>query len=301
MVAGIEVIVLARETGSMMKEIIYGRCGLSRGLLRRMKSGGGVFLNDRPAYITQRVQAGDRIWLEFADSPTALPAEKMPLQILYEDEWLLVVDKPPCIAVHPTGRFTDGTLVNGLAYHWESIGLRSKVRLVHRLDYETSGTVLVAKEPFTHRKLIEQLAAGSLRRHYLAAVTGSLPAAAGVINAPIGRSTDPEEPPLKRIVRTDGKVAVTRYRVLRDYRTFALVEMCLETGRTHQIRVHLETVGCALVGDELYGVRSPMIGRQALHAWFIEFEHPRTERLVKVRSVLPVDMRALLRAESRKG
>lgn len=293
--AGIEVSVLAHESGLMMKEIIYGRCGLSRGLLRRMKTGGGVFLNGQPAYITQRVQAGDRIWLEFADSPTALPAEAMPLSILYEDEWLLVVDKPACMAVHPTGRFTSGTLVNGLAYHWQNAGLQSKVRLVHRLDFETSGAILVAKEPFAHRKLIEQLAEGSLQRFYLAVVAGSLPAAEGVITAPIGRSTDPAAPPLKREVKPNGKTAVTRYRVVKGYEHFTLVAMRLETGRTHQIRAHLESIGCALLGDEIYGVRSPAISRQALHAWRLEFQHPRTERWVKVRSVLPADMRALLR------
>jgi RluA family pseudouridine synthase len=279
----------------MVKDIIYGRLSLSRGMLRRMKQGGGVFLNGKRDFITRRVKAGDEIEVVFFDEQTNLVGERIPLQVVYEDDFLMAVNKPPGMPVHPTGAYTSGTLANGVAYHYAQQGLSTKVRLVHRLDKDTSGLVLVAKEPYTLERLIRQRAEGRLRREYLAIVVGRLPQPAGTITYPIGliegwgvrRGHDPQ-----------GKAAHTEYRVVRQGKDWSLVQVTLGTGRTHQIRVHMEAIGHPLVGDPMYGREAEGFSRQALHAWRLEFTHPRTGKGVRLRVPLPDDMLQLLKQEN---
>lgn len=294
MQSGIDVNVLADEAGLMIKEIIYGRLGLSRGLLKRMKSGGGVYLNGRLAYITERVQLGDRLRIEFADSKTNLEPQHLPLNIIYEDQALLVINKPPNMAVYPTRSYPADTLANALAYHWQQQNLDRKVRLLHRLDRETSGTIVVAKEPYAYQILVSQLRNHTLKRCYLAIVKGIPDQEQGIINQPIDRVVHGEGHALKRTVASEGKEAVTSYRVRQVYGDLSLLELELVTGRTHQIRVHLEWLGHPIIGDSMYYQESDLIGRQALHAWSVEFVHPRSGQLLKIEAPLPDDMQKLL-------
>ncbi|NMB00491.1 MAG: RluA family pseudouridine synthase [Firmicutes bacterium] len=261
------------EEGLMVKDIVYGRLNLSRGLLRRMKRGGGVYLNGNRDYLTRRVAAGDTIQIVFFDEETAMEPEAIPLNIIFEDEYLLVINKPAGMAVHPTGAYQEGTLANAIAYYWAKIGLKTKVRLVHRIDKDTSGLVLVAKEPYTLHGLLQQLSRQELVREYLAIVEGKLEPTQGVITAPIGRSLDHG---VKRAAKAGGKSAKTVYRVLYSTEQASLLRARLESGRTHQIRVHFAHLGHPLVGDPLYNQAQAHILGQALHAWRLEFIHPRT-------------------------
>lgn len=279
--------VLAQEEGLMVKDIVYGRLNLSRGLLRRMKRGGGVYLNGQRDYLTRRVKAGDAIQIVFFDEKTGMEPQDLPLDIVYEDDYLLVVNKPAGMAVHPTGSYQEGTLANAIAYYWGRIGLDTKVRLVHRIDKDTSGLVLVAKEPYTLQRLLQQLSRQELVREYLAIVQGQLDSPQGVITTPIGRSMDHG---VKRAVQAGGRKARTVYQVLHSNAKASLLRVRLESGRTHQIRVHFADLGHPILGDPLYGEAIAEISGQALHAWRLEFVHPRTGQRHDVTCPIPKEM-----------
>ncbi len=282
------------ENGWMLKQVIYGRLGLSRGLLRRMKAGGAVYLNGEPAYITQRGQSGDTLEIQFADTATNLPDEDVGLDVVYEDSSLVLINKQAGMAVHPTRTYQSGTVANGLAHMWRERGYQRRVRLLHRLDRDTSGLLLVAKDPYAYQRLSQQLQNGCLQRRYLAVVEGPLPQTQGTVDQPIGRHPGSEGHSLRRAVRADGRRAVTHFRLLQHYRDCTLVELNLETGRTHQIRVHMQWLGCPLVGDTMYESSLPGFGRQALHAYRMSFIHPRTQEAVIKTAPMPEDMKRWL-------
>ena len=282
--------VKANEEGVMVKDIVYGRLELSRGLLRRMKRGGGVYLNGQRDYLSRRVAEGDTIQIIFFDEETTMEPQDIPFEIVYEDEYLLIVNKAAGMAVHPTGAYQEGTLANAIAHYWRKIGLNTKVRLVHRIDKDTSGLILVAKEPYTLQRLLQQLNRQELVREYLAIVEGELMSPQGVLTMSIGRSMDHG---VKRAVKEGGKEARTVYKVLYAGPRATLLRARLESGRTHQIRVHFADLGHPVLGDPLYNKAIPGIPGQALHAWRLEFTHPRTGRLHVVTSPIPTKMLAL--------
>ena len=219
----------------------------------------------------------------------------MTLNVLFEDDWLLAVDKPAGLLSHPVRREDDS-----LADHVRArLGAESAVHLVHRLDRDTSGIVLVAKEPRIHRRLQGQRAAGKLTVHYLALTEGRPNTDSGIIDAPIGRN--PLNPPLRGVVES-GAPARTRYTTVERYDSAAMLELELETGRTHQIRVHLEHAGFPILGDRWYGrLGLDLIDRQALHASRVSFKHPVTREILIICCPIPPDMETLrsrLRAES---
>ena len=216
----------------------------------------------------------------------------MELDIVFEDDAILVVDKAAGILAHPVAAGERGTLANGIAHHLVMQGLPPRVHLVHRLDRDTSGLVLVAKSAEVHGRLDRQLRARTLRREYLALVDCVIKDDEGEIDAPIGRSAD--DPPL-RTVRTDGAPARTRFRVVERFAGATLVALELATGRTHQIRVHMAHIGHPVLGDRWYGRRGlDLIERQALHAARLSVHHPRTNELLSFEAPLPDDMARLL-------
>lgn len=275
------------EEGLMVKDIVYGRLNLSRGLLRRMKRGGGIYLNGQRDYLSRRVMTGDQIQIIFFDEDTSMEPQEIPLNIVYEDEYLLIINKPAGMAVHPTGSYQTDTLANAIAHYWTTIELRTKVRLVHRIDKDTSGLILVAKEPYTLQRLLLQLRRQELIREYLAIVAGKPEVKAGVITASIGRSLDHG---VKRAVTDEGKEARTSYQVIAGNSQASLVRARLESGRTHQIRVHFSDLGHPLLGDPLYNKAIPEIQGQALHAWRLEFTHPRSGQRHQVTCPLPKEI-----------
>jgi 23S rRNA pseudouridine1911/1915/1917 synthase len=285
-------VVTPEEAGRAVEDILTGPLGVSRRMIQRLTRSRGLRLNGRAPRLTTKVRAGDRVTVRVADAEApALVPVAMDLDIRYEDADLMVVDKPPFLLVHPTSPSQTATLAHGVAHHLGAKGQAARVRPVHRLDRDTSGLIVIAKTAYAHQHLDRQLRERTLRRHYLAFVEGVPAEATGVIDAPIGRK--PGAPNL-RCVRGDGEPAVTHFKVVRAGGGVSLLELELETGRTHQIRVHLQHLGHPLVGDRQYGSgRRFPAKRQALHAHRIEFTHPTTGEVHRLEAPLPPDLAAL--------
>lgn len=301
------------EDGWLLKTILQKRMDVSRKLLSRLKlTELGITVNGVRVYISTRVNAEDivEIRMETETSEDILP-QPIPFDILYEDEHLLVINKAAGIIVHPThGHYID-TLANGVVYYWAQKNERFRFRPVHRLDQETSGVLVIAKNPYSHQHISEQMIAGTVDKRYTAFVHGTPATLSGDIDGPIDR--DPEEPH-RRIVIPDGYPSLTRYEVKEVYPHGSCVELKLESGRTHQIRVHMTSIGCPLIGDsmyqhELYGLPDPSpsevkklelvtaldaaIPRQALHAVRLILKHPVLLQEMVFEAPLPPDMAAL--------
>lgn len=227
--------------------------------------------------------------------------ENLNLDIYYEDDDVAIVYKPKGIVVHPSAGHSTGTLVNGLMYQMKNLsGINGEVRpgIVHRIDKDTSGLLMVAKNDIAHRSLVNQLVKKTVTRKYVALVHGNIPHDYGTIEAPIGRNKNDRQ---SMAVVDDGKEAVTHFNVLEHFNNYTLVECELETGRTHQIRVHMKYIGFPLVGDPKYGPKKTLnMGGQALHAGIIGFEHPVTQEYIEKSTPLPEDFEQLL-ADIRKS
>ena len=280
------------EAGRTVEQILVDSMRISRRMIQRLTRGKGIQLNRRPAYLARTVREGDVITarVEWAEESGLRPVP-MELAIAHEDADLLVLDKPPFLLVHPTAPHHDSTLAHGVAHYLLERGIQAKVRPIHRIDRDTSGLVLFAKTAVAHHRLDLQLREHTLRREYLAFVEGLVEGEEGVIDAPIGRHARNQE---LRAVRPDGEPALTRYRVVERLAGATLLALELETGRTHQIRVHLAHLHHPLIGDRAYGAReSALLRRQALHSSRLSFLHPTTEAPVTVEAPLPPDLQAL--------
>jgi len=268
---------------------------LTRSRLHALIDEGQVHLNGRVAKPAQKVRLGDLISLvvppprEWGVTPEAIP-----ITVVYQDQDLVVVDKPAGLSVHPGPGHPTGTLVNALLARCPDIqGVGGVIRpgIVHRLDKDTSGLMVVAKNEAAHQHLSAQIKSRTVAKGYLALVAGELKESSGVIDAPIARSPHNRK---KMAVVEGGKPARTRYRVLEKLPSSSLVELYLETGRTHQIRVHLAYLGHPLIGDSVYGRRSSVLDRQFLHAKHLGFAHPSSGQALDFRSDLPADLAGAL-------
>ncbi len=274
---------------------------LSRSRWQELVREGHVTLNGAPAKTRAKLRAGDRIeYREPAPVAVETKPEEIPLRILYEDADLLVIDKPPGMVVHPAAGHWEGTAVNALLHHCGElsvIGGEHRPGIVHRLDKETSGCLLVAKNDLAHQDLARQFASREVRKIYLALAAGPFAKNSGIIEAPIGRHPVERK---KMAVVTNGRArpAKTGWRVLQEIAVPSapggvgtVVECTLHTGRTHQIRVHLKHLGHPLLGDAVYGKRAGF-ERQMLHAWQLGFIHPRTGQPIACAAALPDDFQA---------
>ena len=273
--------------------------GQSRSYLQKLCKEGAVFVVDKPVKNNYKVRTGDMLRLELPD-PVALEVEAkaMDLDILYEDDDVILINKPKGMVVHPAAGHVDDTLVNGLMHHCQGnlSGINGIMRpgIVHRIDKDTTGVLVVCKNDNAHNSLAEQLKVHSITRRYRAIVHGRLKASEGTVDAPIGRN---EKDRLKQAINEkNGKPAVTHYRVLESFKNYTYIECQLETGRTHQIRVHMSSLGHPLVGDELYGpAKCPFaLEGQTLHAMVVGFDHPRTGEYVEFTAPLPEYFEKLL-------
>ena len=251
--------------------------GQSRSQVQRLIAQGHVRLNDAPARAGSRLRPGDRLsWELPAATPTRLQPEAMDLRVLYEDDDLIVIDKPAGLVVHPGPGHATGTLVHGLLGRgpgWSTIGGTERPGIVHRLDRDTSGLMVVARNDDAHRELARQLQRRIMTRKYRAIVVGEVPDRAARIEAPIGR--DPKNRQRMAVV-AGGRDALTEFRRLGVAGGHSLLEVKLGSGRTHQIRVHFAYIHHPVLGDPIYGRRSPQIARPALHAEVLTLRHPRT-------------------------
>ena len=278
--------------------------GLTRSQVQRLIAEGQASVNGAPARPAQKVRPGDLVRLKVPPpAPSGLPPQPIPLSVAYEDETLVVVDKPPGLAVHPGPGHPDGTLVNGLLALCPDIqGLGGEIRpgIVHRLDKDTSGLLMAAKTAQAHSALSAQLKERRVTKGYLGLAAGRVTPPQGTMDAPIGRHPRQRT---RMAVTAGGRESRTDYRVLHQYTdtgrgqsAAALLELYLHTGRTHQIRVHLAWLGHPLVGDAVYGRPSPRLPRHFLHAHHLAFQHPQTGETIELRAPLPPDLQAALDA-----
>lgn len=281
----------------------------SRTQIQRLIDDNHVELTRGRATVRYRVRAGERLRLEVPPpKPARLLPEDIPLDIVFEDDALVVINKPPGMVVHPAPGHDHGTLVNALLHHCHSlsgVGGEERPGIVHRLDKDTSGLMIVAKHDRSHRHLSDQLRVRTLRRHYLALVQGRPPADCGTIDAPIGRH--PQHRQKMAVVESRGREARTHYKVQESWGALSVLQLSLETGRTHQIRVHLAHISRPVIGDPIYGTnavslpRHPAVERwirafprQALHAQELQFEHPETGEAMTFTAPLPEDLSELM-------
>ncbi len=273
---------------------------VSRSFVQKLIREGAVFVGEKPVKANYRLRMDDVVSFELPENeePDILP-EDIPLSILYEDEDILVVDKPKGMVVHPAAGHYSGTLVNAVMYHCGNSlsGINGVMRpgIVHRIDRDTTGSLVICKNDMAHRALAEQFKVHSITRKYRAICMGVLKEDEGTIHKPLAR--DPKD--RKRMAVTmkgNGKDAVTHYRVLERFRNHTYIECELETGRTHQIRVHMASIGHPLLGDEVYGSgkNTYHLEGQTLHAWKLGFLHPRTLEYVEFDAPLPEYFQKLL-------
>lgn len=268
----------------------------SRSQIQRLLKGGHIRLNDQAPKAARHVAPGDRLRIEIPEPASMeLRAEPIPLRILHEDKWFLIVDKPAGLVVHPAAGHFSGTLVNALLAHGaklSSVAGAFKPGIVHRLDKDTSGLMVVAKDDQTHRHLSRQFASRQVHRVYLAIVQGIVRQNEGTIEAPIGRHPIHRQ---KMAVRSGtGRDAMTRYRVLQRFPRATYLELLPQTGRTHQLRVHLAHIGHPILGDVRYGADAGFF-RQALHAHRLGFLHPAKGKQVEFTSPFPRDLQGTLK------
>ena len=246
---------------------------ISSRLLYKLIKLNKIELNHKPCDTRKTGTFGDTITINFdyeEDNSNIIPT-KMNLNIIFEDDWLLVVNKPAGIAIHPSVLHYSDSLCNGIRFYFDKIGLKKKIRPVNRLDLNTSGLVVFAKCEYIQEYLINQMKNNQFKKEYLAVCNGFFDKKSGTINLPIARK---ENSIIERCISENGQTAITHYEVLKEFDNYSLVKCSLETGRTHQIRVHMSAIGHPLLGDNLYGSISDLINRQALHCFNLQFIHP---------------------------
>lgn len=282
---------------------------LTRSRIKKLIEDGQTSLNNKPAKAGVKIKTGDQIGITIpAPQPIKAEPEKIPLDIVYEDRHIIVINKPHGLAVHPGAGRAKGTLVNALLYHCKDLsGIGGALRpgIVHRIDKDTSGVLVVAKTDKSHQFLSKQFKEHSMKRRYLALVWGMVKNDEGTIDLPIGRHVSERK---KMSVRTSrGRRAVTHYKVIKRFDNFTLIEATLETGRTHQIRVHLSAIHHPVAGDPVYGKKNMPSGlspkltillknlkRQALHAQTLGIIHPETKKYMEFTASLPEDIMSII-------
>ena len=288
------------DAGGRVDAWLAGRQeSLTRSAAARLLEEGQVTCEGKPLPKNYRLRGGETVQLTLPEpEETELIAQDIPLDVVYEDEDVIVINKPKGLVVHPAPGHADGTLVNALLHHCgdslSGIGGEKRPGIVHRIDRDTSGLIIAAKNDFAHQRLSAQLADHSLARTYECIVTGNLREDSGTVDAPIGRDKRDRK---KMAVVSDGRRAVTHWEVIARYPGFTHLRCRLETGRTHQIRVHMAYLGHPILGDTVYGARKPVPGLrgQCLHAVGLRFLHPRTGEAVELSCPLPEEFRRQLR------
>lgn len=279
-----------------INQILKQKFKISARLQHKLITSKQIFLNGNQAdsRIAPQINNVITVNLDFNEESENIIPTPIPLNIIYEDEALLILDKPAGIAVHPSiSHYTD-SLANGVKYYFDTIGLKRKIRPVNRLDLNTSGLIVFAKNEYVQECLIQQMQTNEFKKEYLAIVHGIFENVQGTINLPIARK---ENSIIERCISENGQEAITHYEVLKTSNDLSLVHCILQTGRTHQIRVHMSAIGHSLVGDTLYGFDfSDSITRQALHSYKISFIHPISHQIVSFTSELPDDIKSSIEA-----
>lgn len=273
-----------------INQILQNELQISSRLLYKLIKMQKILLNNKICDTRSITNAGDIITIDFnyeEDNANIVPTQ-MDLDIVFEDDWLLIINKPAGIAVHPSILHYSDSLCNGIKFYFDKIGLKKKVRPVNRLDLNTSGLVVFAKCEYIQECLIFQMKFHKFRKEYLAVCNGIFDKKFGTISLPIARK---ENSIIERCISENGQPSTTHYEVIKEFNNYSLVKCILETGRTHQIRVHMAAIGHPLIGDDLYGSISDLIDRQALHCYNLQFIHPVNNNVLNFYGELPIDFK----------
>ena len=281
-----------KEEEMTLKEVLLDKLNFSVRSLSKMKREKSVLVNGVYKKPSLKVYSGDLIEVKIDEEKANFEPQDLNLQIIYDDFDIIMVNKPPFMVVHPTKSHYDKTIANGISYYIDNQKENVKIRFVNRLDMNTSGLVIVAKNAYAHHTLSTAMSENKVEKKYITVVDGIIKENEGTIDEPIYR---PTEDSIKRIIDERGQSSVTHYKVIERLENATVLEVSLETGRTHQIRVHMAHIGHGIIGDELYGyVDEELINRQALHAYKLEFEQPRTKEKLKFKADIPEDMKELI-------
>lgn len=282
-------IIKENDKNKTINEILLTKLSLSTRLLTKLIKNKNIYINGNIIDTRNTVTSRDIILLDFnykEDNSNVVPT-KMNLDIIYEDEWLLVVNKPAGIPIHPSRLHYEDSLSNGIKYYFDSINLKKKIRPVNRLDLNTSGLVIFSKCEYIQEEFSKQMANGIFKKEYLCIVEGLLNKKNDIIDLPIAKK---QGSIIERCIDKTGQKSITHYEVLQEFENYSLVQCKLETGRTHQIRVHMRAINHPIIGDTLYGNISTAIDRQALHSHKIECIHPVSKEFLNFIAKLPKDM-----------
>ena len=290
---------IANRSGVRLDKYVAEDCPeLSRSYIQKLIGNGHVTVNNCAAKGSLKLNVGDRIVMVIPPPTPSTPLpEEIPLTIVYEDNDLLVVDKPAGLTVHPAPGHSSHTLVNAVLAHCPDLEINGSVRpgIVHRLDKNTSGLIIVAKNDAAHKNLSDQIKTRSVIKRYMVLVEGCLSPDSGIIDAPIDR--DPSHRKRMAVV-SEGREAFTQYQVIKHMGNYTFLDVTIKTGRTHQIRVHLSAIGFPVVGDEVYGRKSPILNRQFVHACYLSFKLPSSGAYIELHSDLPLDLKEALESIS---
>ena len=281
-----------------IKEVAKSYFHMSDKLIVKLKNKQKILLNQKRAKITDTILENDLVEfdLNYDEESENIVATKMNLDIVFEDESLLILNKPPHIPVHPSINHYEDSLSNGVKYYFDEINLHKKIRPVNRLDKDTSGLVVFAKNEYIQENLIRQMKRKEFKKEYIAVLDGILPNKKDTISAPIDRKN---RSIIEREINFEnGQEAITYYQVLKEENNLSLVQFTLETGRTHQIRVHSKYLGAPIIGDSLYHKTSNLIDRQALHAFKIEFIHPVLKKKISFETKIPKDIQNIFNSHN---
>lgn len=281
------------DNNKTIYDVIKNHFHISNRLFLKLKKKPCIFCNQELANPRTVVKPNDviEILIDFEEESDNIVPTFMDLNILYEDDSLLVIDKPSGIPVHPSFSHYTDSLSNGVKNYFEGKKIKKKIRPVNRIDKNTSGIVVFAKNEYIQECLVHQMKNNVFQKEYIGLCSGIFKEKTGTITEAIARK---EESIIEREVNPDGESAITYFTVLNEFETYSTVHFILGTGRTHQIRVHMKSLGHPLLGDDLYGSSSPLISRQALHAYKIRFEHPILKKTIHLEAPIPEDMRPLI-------
>lgn len=280
-----------QENDKTVKNILTLELSFSKRLSKKLEMNGKIFLNGKITKWSKRTKKGDVLTIEFEEEEDEYEPVDIPIEIIYEDNDIIAINKPPYIVVHPTKSHQNNTIANGVAYYFKENNIKRKVRLVNRLDMNTSGVLIIAKNPFAHNELSNQMKNNTVEKYYYAIASGVVENDYGTINEPIARLNDED---IVRVVDPSGKECITHYFVEKRLKEMTLLRLKLETGRTHQIRVHLKHIGHPVLGDTLYGEESGLINRQALHCSKMKINQPFTGEEILLTCDLPADMAIII-------
>lgn len=264
---------------------------LSGRLFRKLYRSKNIYINGYVAQKRKILQRGDIVTIVMEDEINNIKPESMNFEIVYEDDDILVINKEASIVVHPTKSHQTATLSNGISHYFRSKGYKKKVRFVNRLDMDTTGLLIVAKNPYAHQQMAVQFENNQVHKKYYAIVEGLVEKDNDSLDFPIGRE---EERSIRKTVRPGGQNALTKYRVLERYKNASLLDIQIFTGRSHQIRVHLSHIGHPIIGDHLYNSKSDYIDRQSLHSYFLGIKGIRDKASIELKTQLPEDMKELI-------